>query len=719
MQKTGRRALQPRVVLFSAITAAFIGLGSPFGAPSYAYTDMPLPPLKPAMTAPSALHEVVLIQDGEGQAMEIKGDIEPSMKLDQGLISPLPPKKPSVLTQETPPQDRPERDNTPEAVSENMVEDMSADMPSIGGVGAASGIPVPGHRPLTDGRNGISEADAKTYARVFRLQQEGKWDEADQAIDTLSDFLLRGHVLYQRYMHPAQYQSTFEELRSWLDLYSDHPGADKIYKLALSRVPAGYQDGLKKPDLGRILYGVHQDLREVQSYVPRSYIDPSRNQGTKKLVHNIMAQVRGYLKNGGPTAGLKIIDRPDYRAILTDGEYANLKAEIAMTYMHLGYWDKADALAKESITLSKGKSPLAGWVAGLIAWKNNDYGAAAAYFERAAQYDRVSPWTASAGAYWAARAHMRSGNFEQVGYWLKQAARYQRTFYGLIATRALGNPYEFNWDVPDYTPEMQRQLMAYKGALRALALVQSDQVHLAEEELKYINPGDRSKLRDALLAYAHDTGLPAYQMRFASLFTRPEGGFYDAALYPLAPWTKGRKQGQVDDAILNAFIRQESRFRSGAENNSGATGLMQIMPATANYVMNTDRFAGSGRESLKDPELNMQIGETYIRDLLNQEAVDNDLFSLAIAYNAGPGNLRRWKAERGDIDDPLLFIETIPVAETRAFVERVMTNIWVYRLRLGQPSPSLDAVASGEWPRYDPMDGSGYRYARAAQGEGR
>lgn len=573
-------------------------------------------------------------------------------------------------------------------------------------------VPVPLPRPLTDGHDGLSPSDAAAYARIFRLQQEGKWEEADRESEGLTDLFLRGHVLYQRFMHPAQYQSSFEELRGWLALYADHPGADAIYKLALSRMPSGERVELNKPALNRAVYGVHRDLREVQSFIPRSYIDETRNAASRKLVGNIIDQVRKHLKNGGPTAGLTLMDRADNRKILSDLEYASLKAEVAMTYMHLGYWDKAFALARESIEMSRGMSPLAGWVAGLISWRNGDYGSAAAYFERAAQDNRASPWTVSAGAYWAARAHMRSGNFAEVSRWLAAAAKNQRTFYGLIATRALGAPFSFNWEVPHFTPEMQRQLMQYPGALRALALVQVGQVHLAEEELKYIHPGEQSRLQDALLAYAYDTGLPAYQMRLASLLTRPQGGFYDAALYPIAPWKKTRAKGKVDEAVLNAFIRQESRFRSGAENESGATGLMQIMPATANYVMNTKRFEGSGRERLKDPELNMQIGETYIYNLLNQDAVDNDLFSLAIAYNAGPGNLRRWKAERADIDDPLLFIETIPVGETRAFVERVMTNIWIYRLRLGQSSASLDAVAEGRWPRYNPMDG-GTLYARS------
>jgi hypothetical protein len=59
----------------------------------------------------------------------------------------------------------------------------------------------------------------------------------------------------------------------------------------------------------------------------------------------------------------------------------------------------------------------------------------------------------------------------------------------------------------------------------------------------------------------------------------------------------------------------------------------------------------------------------------------------------------------------LLFIESIPLRETRDYVERVLTNLWIYRYRFGQPSPSLDAIAAGDWPSYTPLDGLGENLA--------
>ena len=80
---------------------------------------------------------------------------------------------------------------------------------------------------------------------------------------------------------------------------------------------------------------------------------------------------------------------------------------------------------------------------------------------------------------------------------------------------------------------------------------------------------------------------------------------------------------------------------------------------------------------------------------------------MAAAYNGGPGNLAKWKRRAlPRSKDPLMFIESIPARETRDFVERVLSNLWMYRERLGQSAPSLDAIAAGELPLYKALDPS-------------
>jgi soluble lytic murein transglycosylase-like protein len=80
--------------------------------------------------------------------------------------------------------------------------------------------------------------------------------------------------------------------------------------------------------------------------------------------------------------------------------------------------------------------------------------------------------------------------------------------------------------------------------------------------------------------------------------------------------------------------------------------------------------------------------------------VGGDLIRLLAAYNNGPGNLSRWQPAVRHRGDPFLFIESIPVTETRSFVQRVLSYSWIYAARLGLPAPSLDDLAAGRFPRF-------------------
>jgi soluble lytic murein transglycosylase-like protein len=86
--------------------------------------------------------------------------------------------------------------------------------------------------------------------------------------------------------------------------------------------------------------------------------------------------------------------------------------------------------------------------------------------------------------------------------------------------------------------------------------------------------------------------------------------------------------------------------------------------------------------------------------LARHEQVGGDLIRLLAAYNNGPGNLSRWQPAVRHRGDPFLFIESIPVIETRSFVQRVLAYSWIYAARLGLPAPSLDALAAGQFPRF-------------------
>ena len=156
---------------------------------------------------------------------------------------------------------------------------------------------------------------------------------------------------------------------------------------------------------------------------------------------------------------------------------------------------------------------------------------------------------------------------------------------------------------------------------------------------------------------------------------------------------------QLDKALVYAFVRQESCFNHRAESSVGAMGLMQLMPSTAKEQANKLQCEYKTKH-LKQPEYNLRLGQAYLKELLNLPYVQNNLIKLAVAYNAGPGNLRRWEKKMKFHDDPLLFLETIPSKETRTFVERILVNYWVYLNLMGEDLSSLDEIVAGNWPMY-------------------
>tara|TARA_R110002124_G_scaffold287365_1_gene474274 strand:+ start:208751 stop:210730 length:1980 start_codon:yes stop_codon:yes gene_type:complete len=549
----------------------------------------------------------------------------------------------------------------------------------------------------------LSARDTRNYSRIFEYQKSGQWAKADELIRKIEDPKLMGHVQFQRYMHPTKYKSSFRELSTWLNEYSDHPNAQDVYALANGRKPQDHNGALVKPKPAKKMHGsLEINLTDTATRQKRAKRSANDNRAVKAL----SKQINRHLSQGQPTLAIQRMNQSVATASLSAIEADNLTARIAASYLYEGKTKQAATYAQSAWNRSNVHVPLAGWVAGLTAWMDEDYIQAANYFSKTARSDYANGWLQSASAYWAARSYKMLRNSTNHQKWLLSAAQHPRTFYGLIALRALGKDAvkQFNWEAPKYKAQHEQTLLKIKSTNRALALVNSGQYDLAELEFRQIYPGANPDLREAMLAYALKHGLASFALRFGNTYKSKSGALYDAALYPVGGWEP--KNGyQMDKALIHAFIRQESEFNPTAENPSGATGLMQLMPRTASYVAGDQRYGGKlGRYLLKDPKENLEIGQKYIKQLMGQSAVSQDLFSLAIAYNAGPGNLRKWKNHYADVTDPLLFVELIPLSETRSFVERVMRNLWIYRQRMDQPTPSLDSVASGNWARYVQLD---------------
>jgi soluble lytic murein transglycosylase len=141
----------------------------------------------------------------------------------------------------------------------------------------------------------------------------------------------------------------------------------------------------------------------------------------------------------------------------------------------------------------------------------------------------------------------------------------------------------------------------------------------------------------------------------------------------------------VDEAWIYGLVRQESRFMHHAKSGVGAAGLMQIMPATAKWVAKRIGMHDYSSDLIHDLTTNVSIGTHYIRytfELMNGQAV-----MATAAYNAGPSRAKRWQPT--EPMEAAIYIESIPFAETRSYVQKVMANAQMYVPRLGRSALSL------------------------------
>ena len=538
----------------------------------------------------------------------------------------------------------------------------------------------------------LSGIDADLYLKIFEAQKKGQWKHADKLVKNLSNKLLLGHVKAQRFLHPTKYRSRYKELKDWLNIYSDHPQAVRIYKLALRRKPKNWR-----------MPKVPQRLKtKVKARAPLA--NGIRIKG-KKLTRSdrlkakhVQRSVRRSLRRGHTLATKRTLQTRNARRYLSDGQYDQLTARLGFAYFTDGLDKWALKWAVKAAERSGKLVPEAHWTAGLASWRLGRKDAAAHHFEHAARSSSSATWFQSAAAFWAARANLVNQQPEKVNDWLERASIYPRTFYGLLARHILGKPVDFRWTPPPLHSANIKELSNQPRGKRGMALLQIGNTYLAEREFKELARSADDPLAKIILALAAQQNMASLAVRLDSRLY-PRGGGYDGAAYPIPAWVPA-DGFLVDRALIYALIRQESRFNPNAKSRAGARGLMQLMPRTARFVARAKGIKYQSWRKLYQPKINLTIGQRYIEMLLKNPMIKGDLFLMAAAWNGGPGNLNKWRKRSNHLNDPLFLIESLPSRETRNFIERVLANLWIYRHRLNQETPSLDAIAAGKRPVY-------------------
>ena len=498
----------------------------------------------------------------------------------------------------------------------------------------------------------LSADDKARYQDIFALQEQGNWKQADQRINALTDRRLLGHVLFQRYMHPTDYRSTYQELTSWLKQYRDHPGTDRVKRLAEKRDPD------REPDPVLPISPSRKTYREIHSL----------------LISDEFPQALARLKTPPPELSAK-----DYETLLNTASYI---------LYHQQSFETAIAYTQRNIKRQSHNIDLAYKIAGLSAWRLQNLRQALAFFQLMNR-NAKSEEAASFARFWSAKALLEIGKKSNALRWMKRASLLPRTFYGFLAQAYLNQPHDFSWRSPSSLKSSHiRLLLKDPNFQRGLLLFQIEQFARAEQELIQSAQQDNPLFQQALLAIAIKGKLALLALNIGST---------DNALYPQTHWQPASRY-RVDKALLYGLIRQESYFQPEARSSAGAIGLMQIMPATAQWISQQVSYLSS--PDVYAPEMNLSFGQWYLSHLLDHPHIQGNLIMLLAAYNAGPGAVQKWRERLSSIQDPLLFIESISFKETRHYVRQVLFNYWIYQMQFNQTLCSAYSLAHGKWPFY-------------------
>lgn len=329
------------------------------------------------------------------------------------------------------------------------------------------------------------------------------------------------------------------------------------------------------------------------------------------------------------------------------------------------------------------------WLAGWIALRfQNQPAKAFPHFTRLFNAV-VTPVSRSRGAYWAGRAAEAKGDRKTADFWYSEAARYPVSFYGQLAAEKRGGTV-LRASLDNTQRPTEKELNTYRQQELARAthiLIDLDKTAVAK--LFFLALLDQSKTPQSFrLAADFASNL---QKRDFGILAAKTASRYGVWLleegYPVISLPRDLGAGQgAEIALILALSRQESSFNISAVSPTGAIGLMQLMPATANGVARALKIPYQPQRLGTDPVYNLRLGTTYLNGLLDNYS-GSYVMALA-AYNAGGSRVTNWMAQNGDprqsLDRMIDWIELIPFSETRNYVQRVMENVGIYRLRLGE-----------------------------------
>jgi soluble lytic murein transglycosylase len=390
----------------------------------------------------------------------------------------------------------------------------------------------------------------------------------------------------------------------------------------------------------------------------------------------------------GEAAQLMLSAPRSPEAIIDGDEWWVERRLIARKLLDQGDAKTAYVIAAEHAATSPASRVEAEFHAGWIALRFLDNASTAfGHFSRAREA-AVTPMSRARAAYWQGRAIEALFGVPAAHYYYQAAAEFPSTFYGQLSSAKLGRT-DLRLHASQKIATGDERCEAIRVVELLYALGESEMaLPLISSTAENVNGEDQLAALAAVTTSNHD----AHATLVAGKFAINRGFALDAMAFPSfgVPGYQPTDKS-VDKSIVYSITRQESAFHSNALSTAGALGLMQLMPATARRTAAHAGLEFDQNRLTSDPSYNAQVGSTHLGELLLEHG-GSYVLTFA-AYNAGGKRVKEWIDAYGDPRDPRVdpidWIELIPISETRNYVQRILENLQIYRLRLGERSTLL------------------------------
>jgi soluble lytic murein transglycosylase len=311
----------------------------------------------------------------------------------------------------------------------------------------------------------------------------------------------------------------------------------------------------------------------------------------------------------------------------------------------------------------------------------NDPQTAAQHFARIG-VGSVNPTTLARAGYWQGRAAEAMGRTQEARVAYTAAAEQSTSYYGQLARAKLGLPQLDLNEVPTARSRTVERLEIVRAVQLLFDLDERDiAIPIFADAGENADPEALVGLGEITARYGYARG-----MLLVGKAALNRGLPFDHYAYPVSGIPPFSQFGpEVEKSVVFAIARQESAFNPGDVSPAQAYGLMQVTPDAGRYVCKRAGVAFDLARMKTDSAYNAALGAAELGGLL--EDLRGSYIMTFAAYNAGRGSLKKWIDRYGDPRDPKVdavdWVELIPFAETRNYVQRVMENLQVYRARFG------------------------------------